>query len=176
MKRSALVIGAGIGGITTAIHLARSGMHVTVLEKNSNPGGRCDRFSRDGHYFDTGPTLLVMPLLYETEFASLGSSWREMLDLVPVDPTYHLIFDDGSKLALTSDQDEMRRQEELMRKGEFTLESFKTFGWELLVPLCTGSLIYGVLSAGLAFALTLRLIPIVHTWSIPRWPRRKRQR
>lgn len=59
---------------------------------------------------------------------------------------------------------------------EFTLESFKTFGWELLIPLCTGSLIYGVLSAALAFALTLRLIPVVHTWSIPRWPRRKRQR
>ena len=53
-----LVIGAGIGGLTAAIHLARSGLRVIVVEKNPRPGGRCDRFSRDGHHFDTGPTPL----------------------------------------------------------------------------------------------------------------------
>ena len=62
---SVIVIGAGVGGIAAAAHLARSGVQVTVLEKNERPGGRCDRFSRDGHHFDTGPTLLVMPLLFE---------------------------------------------------------------------------------------------------------------
>ena len=61
---SLIVIGAGIGGLTAAIHLAQRGLKVTVLEKNSHAGGRCDRFSRDGHHFDAGPTLLVMPLLY----------------------------------------------------------------------------------------------------------------
>ncbi len=71
--KTVIVIGAGIGGMTAAIHLAKRGLHVTVLEKNSRPGGRCDRISRDGHHFDTGPTLLVMPLLYELEFAALGS-------------------------------------------------------------------------------------------------------
>ncbi len=86
--RSVAVIGAGIGGITAAIHLARGGLHVTVLEKNPHPGGRCDRLSRDGHTFDTGPTLFVMPLLYEAEFRSLGTSMHELLDLRRVDPTY----------------------------------------------------------------------------------------
>ena len=62
--KSVIVIGAGIGGLTAAIHLAKRGLHVTVLEKTSHPGGRCDRFSREGHHFDTGPTLFVMPLLY----------------------------------------------------------------------------------------------------------------
>ena len=76
-----IVIGAGIGGLTAAIHLAKQGLHVTVIEKNARPGGRCDRISREGHHFDTGPTLLVMPLLYEAEFAALGTSMREMLDL-----------------------------------------------------------------------------------------------
>ena len=70
-SKSVIVIGAGIGGITAAIHLAKHGLHVTVLEKNSRPGGRCDRLSRDGHHFDTGPTLFVMPLLYEAEFRAL---------------------------------------------------------------------------------------------------------
>lgn len=115
--KSVIVIGAGIGGLTAAIHLARRGLHVIVVEKNSHPGGRCDRFSREGHHFDTGPTLLVMPLLYETEFRALGTSLRERLDLRRVDPTYHLVFDDGSRLTLTSDMKSMQEQLEAFEPG-----------------------------------------------------------
>ena len=114
-----IVIGAGIGGITAAIHLAKQGLQVTVIEKNARPGGRCDRISREGHHFDTGPTLLVMPLLYESEFAALGTSMREMLDLQRVDPTYHLVFDDGSGLALTSDMKSLQEQLEAIEPGSF---------------------------------------------------------
>ena len=57
---SVAVIGAGIGGICAAIHLAKQGFHVNVFEMNPNPGGRCDWIERDGHRFDVGPTLLVM--------------------------------------------------------------------------------------------------------------------
>jgi phytoene desaturase len=117
--RSVVIIGAGIGGITTAAHLAQRGLQVTVVEKNDNPGGRCDHFSRDGHQFDTGPTLLIMPLVYEAEFAALGSSMRELLDLQRVDPTYHLVFDDGSQLALTSDLKRMSEQLEAIEPGSF---------------------------------------------------------
>jgi phytoene desaturase len=118
-QKSVIVIGAGIGGITAAIHLAQRGLHVTVVEKNSRPGGRCDRVSRGGHHFDTGPTLLVMPLLYEAEFRALGTSMNKMLDLKRVDPTYHLVFDDGSQLALTSDLKSMQVQLESMQPGSF---------------------------------------------------------
>jgi len=117
--KNILVIGAGIGGITAAIHLAKHGFHVTVIEKNSHPGGRCDRISRDGHHFDTGPTLLVMPLLYEAEFAALGTSMHDALDLQRVDPTYHLVFDDGSQLALTSDMKSLQEQLETFEHGSF---------------------------------------------------------
>ena len=117
--KSVIVIGAGIGGITAATHLARRGLRVTVVEKNARPGGRCDRFIRDGHHFDTGPTLLVMPLLYEAEFRALGVSMRERLDLQRVDPTYHLVFDDGSQLALTSNMNCMLEQLETIQPGSF---------------------------------------------------------
>jgi phytoene desaturase len=117
--KSVIVIGAGIGGITAATHLARRGLHVTILEKNSRPGGRCDRFSREGHHFDTGPTLFVMPLLYEAEFRALGTSLREQLDLQRVDPTYHLVFDNGSQLALTSDMKSLQEQLESFQPGSF---------------------------------------------------------
>ena len=54
---SALVIGAGVGGVATAARLARHGYEVTVVEKGERAGGRCNRLVRDGHQFDTGPTL-----------------------------------------------------------------------------------------------------------------------
>lgn len=117
--RSVIVIGAGMGGISAAARLAQRGLRVTVIEKNSQPGGRCSRFNRDGHHFDTGPTLLVMPLLFEAEFAALGFSLREMLDLQRVDPTYHLVFDNGSQLSLTSDLKAMYDQLESIQPGSY---------------------------------------------------------
>ncbi len=116
---SVVVIGAGIGGIAAAAHLARAGLHVTVVEKNAGPGGRCDRVTHLGHRFDSGPTLLIMPRVYEAEFASLGIPLREALDLKRVDPTYQLVFDDGSKLGLTSDMESMRAQLEALEPGSF---------------------------------------------------------
>ena len=118
-SKSIIVIGAGVGGMVAATHLARAGASVTVVEKNSHAGGRCDRFSREGHHFDAGPTLMVMPLLYEAEFAALGTSLREMLYLQRVDPTYHLVFDDSSQLALTSDMKSMQEQLESFERGSF---------------------------------------------------------
>lgn len=114
-----VVVGAGIGGMSAATHLARQGMRVTVVEKNKRPGGRFDVLERDGHRFDAGPTLLVMPLIYESEFASLGADMNELLDLRRVDPTYHLFFDDGSKLALTSDLCALESQLEAIERGSF---------------------------------------------------------
>jgi phytoene desaturase len=114
-----LIIGAGVGGIAAAVHLARRGMRVRVVEKNRWPGGRCDRFERAGHQFNTGPTLLIMPHVYEQEFAALGMSLQEQLDLIRVDPTYHLVFDDGTQLALTSDLKRMCDQLEAMEPGSF---------------------------------------------------------
>jgi phytoene desaturase len=118
-QKSVIVIGAGLAGITAAAHLARRGLHVTVVEKNARPGGRCDRISRDGHHFDTGPTLYIMPHVYEAEFASLGASANAMLNLQRVDLTYHLIFDDGARLSLTSDMKVMRDQLEAIEPDSF---------------------------------------------------------
>jgi phytoene desaturase len=117
--QSVVVIGAGIGGIAAAAHLARRGMHVTVVEKNARPGGRVDYFAREGHHFDVGPTLFIMPLLFESEFASLGESMRDLFELQRVDPTYRLVFDDASQISLTSDLKRMREQLEAIQPGSF---------------------------------------------------------
>src|SRR5512135_2484246 len=102
-KSTALVIGAGIGGIATAARLARAGYRVTVVEKNAKPGGRCDQLVRDGHRFDIGPTLFLMPEIFAETYAALGEQIEHHLDLQRIDPTYRIRFDDGVQLALTSD-------------------------------------------------------------------------
>ena len=99
----ALIIGAGLGGIATAAHLARSGYEVTVLEKNSEPGGRCSQLVRGGHRFDIGPTLYLIPEVFKQTYASLGERIEDHLDLRRIDPTYQFHFDDGSHIAITGD-------------------------------------------------------------------------
>ena len=117
---AAVVIGAGVGGLSAAIHLARRGLDVTVVEKNREPGGRLGRFTRDGHTFSTGPTLLIMPLLYRSELAHLGTDMEQALEPQRVDPTYDMVFDDGAHLAMTSDLVRMRTQLEEMEAGAFS--------------------------------------------------------
>lgn len=116
---SVLVIGAGIGGIAAASRLARHGFRVTVAEKCEQAGGRCGRLEKDGHRFDTGPSLFLMPELYAQTFADLGERIEDHLDLRRVDPTYHIHFQDSSSLALTSDLSDMHAQLEAIEPGSF---------------------------------------------------------
>lgn len=119
-KPTAIVIGAGIGGIATAARLAKNGYEVTVLEKEATPGGRANQIMRDGHRFDIGPTLFLMPEVWEETFASLGEKMSDHLDLRRIDPTYKVRFDDGLQLELTSDIGKMQEQLEKVEKTAFT--------------------------------------------------------
>lgn len=120
MKQKVLVIGAGIGGIATAARLAKNGYDVTVIEKEATPGGRCNQILRDGHRFDIGPTLFLMPEVWEETFAALGEKLSDHLDLRRIDPTYKVRFDDGLELELTSDIGNMQTQLEKIEKTAFT--------------------------------------------------------
>lgn len=122
---SALVIGAGIGGLATAARLARAGYHVCVLEKGPHPGGRAGRLEQHGFRFDTGPTLFLMPAVFAETYTALGERMEDHLDLVRLDPTYRVHFHDGTTLDLTSDLHDMRTQLEAIEPGAF--EAFLRF-------------------------------------------------
>jgi phytoene desaturase len=119
-RLEAVVIGAGIGGIVTAARLARQGYSVTVLEKNEKPGGRANQIVRDGHRFDVGPTLFLMPEVWEETFAALGEKLSDHLELKRIDPTYKVHFADGLQLQLTSNLGEMQKQLEGVEGTAFT--------------------------------------------------------
>ena len=118
-RPTALVIGAGIGGIATAGRLARSGYDVTVLEKERETRGRCDQLIRDGHRFDTGPSLFLMPAVFAETYAALGERMEDHLDLQRIDPTYRIRFDNDVELSLTSDLNAMQEQLEAIEPGSF---------------------------------------------------------
>src|SRR5207342_2136261 len=68
VSRRVVVIGAGLGGLSAACHLAGRGWDVEVVERGDGPGGRAGRIERDGYRFDTGPTVMTMPDLLTATF------------------------------------------------------------------------------------------------------------
>jgi len=118
-NKSAIIIGAGIGGITTAVYLASNGYSVDIYEKNSAPGGRCGQLIREGHRFDLGATMLLMPGIYHGVLGELGIKLEEGTDIFPLKNLYTIHFDDGNKLEFTTDRDRMRQQVEKIEPGSF---------------------------------------------------------
>ena len=94
----AVVVGAGLGGLSAACHLRGRGHDVVVLERDSTPGGRAGVIEQAGYRFDTGPTVLTMPELIRDCFTALGADMDDYLSLHKVDPMYRACFEDGSTL------------------------------------------------------------------------------
>ncbi len=98
-----VVVGAGLGGLACALHLAAAGRQVTVVERESVPGGRAGRLSLSGYEFDTGPTVLTMPGLIEEPLAAVGEKLSDWLELTSLDPAYRAFYPDGSTLDVKTD-------------------------------------------------------------------------
>lgn len=102
-----VIVGAGLGGLSTALRLAGAGRDVTVIEREPVPGGRAGIWQSEGYQFDTGPTVLTMPTLIEEAFACVGETMADWLELEPVSPLYRAYYPDGSKLDVHANVEEM---------------------------------------------------------------------
>lgn len=98
MAKKVIVIGSGFAGIAAAASLAKSGFEVTVLEKNTVPGGRARSFSEDGFLFDMGPSWYWMPEVFEQFFAAFGKQVSDYYELIRLDPSYTICFGKGDVL------------------------------------------------------------------------------
>ncbi len=90
--KKAIVIGAGFSGLAAASVLAQSGFDVTVLEKNSSPGGRARKFAENGFTFDMGPSWYWMPDVFEKFFALFNKTPEDYYQLQRLDPSYRFYF------------------------------------------------------------------------------------
>ena len=105
-----VVVGAGLAGLATAMHLAGAGRKVTLLEREKTPGGRNGLLTSSGYSFDTGPTVLTMPSLIQEAFSAIDENMEDWLHLKPVSPLYRSFFADGSILNVFADTHQMEQE------------------------------------------------------------------
>ncbi|KAI9808611.1 MAG: hypothetical protein M1825_003761 [Sarcosagium campestre] len=111
--KSVLIVGAGVGGISTAARLAKAGFRVTVVEKNGFTGGRCSLIHHDDYRFDQGPSLLLLPRFFEEAFGDLDTSMEaEGVKLMKCEPNYNVWFGDGESFELSTDVSRMKAEVE----------------------------------------------------------------
>ena len=94
MKKKIAVVGAGVGGLATAIRLQKQGYHVEIYEKESTPGGKMNQIEMDGYTFDLGPTIVMMPQLYKELFEFCNRNPDDYIPMVRLDPMYTVYFKD----------------------------------------------------------------------------------
>ncbi|MEX5634345.1 phytoene desaturase family protein [Parafrankia sp. FMc2] len=99
-----VVVGAGVGGLAAAARLAAAGHRVTVCEATGSVGGKLGWYERDGYGFDTGPSLLTMPEVFEDLFTATGGPLAAAVTLRRLDPIARYRFADGTTLDAHSDE------------------------------------------------------------------------
>ena len=94
-KKSVIVIGSGFAGLSAASFMAKEGWDVTVIEKNSTPGGRACQLKEEGFTFDMGPSFYWMPDVFERYFNQFGKKVSDYYSLTRLDPSYRVYWSDG---------------------------------------------------------------------------------
>jgi phytoene desaturase len=107
VSKRVIIIGAGPGGLATAMLLAKRGLDVTILEKQPRVGGRTSVIEGEGFRFDLGPTFFLYPQILQEIFQAVGRDMYQEIPMTRLDPQYRLIFGAGGELNATSDVERM---------------------------------------------------------------------
>jgi phytoene desaturase len=166
MTRTVNIIGAGPGGLASAMLLARSGVRVRIFERLDVPGGRTSTISTpEGFRFDLGPTFFLYPRVLEDIFTACGYDLRREVEMMRLDPQYRLIFGAGGELLATPDVARMEAEVSRLspadhgsftRFMEATREKFVRFAPFLEQPFESW--------IDLASPDLLKLVPILKPW------------
>lgn len=110
MTKQVTIIGAGPGGLASALILRQAGLDVTVIERMDRVGGRTSAIEAEGFRFDRGPTFFLYPRILQEIFQSLGRDLFEEVPMTRLDPQYRLIFGTTGQLDATNDIARMQEQ------------------------------------------------------------------
>jgi phytoene desaturase len=105
-----VIVGAGPGGLASAMLLAKAGVEVTVVEKRGTVGGRTSTMEQEGFRFDVGPTFFLYPQVLREIFAATGHSLEKEVPMYRLDPQYRLVFGGGGKVDATPNVERMKRE------------------------------------------------------------------
>ena len=125
MSRRVIIIGAGPGGLASAMLLAKAGADVTILEKQPRVGGRTSVLGADGYRFDLGPTFFLYPQILQEIFQEVGRDLYKEVPMTKLDPQYRITFGAGGELNATPDLERMVA--EIGRLSPPDAEGFRRF-------------------------------------------------
>jgi phytoene desaturase len=117
MQKKVVVIGSGFSSLSAASYLAKSGFDVTIVEKNSSPGGRARKFETHGYNFDMGPSWYWMPEIFEEFFNDFEKKAADFYDLKRLSPSYSVYFGKGDEMIVPSDFEALCALFESIEKG-----------------------------------------------------------
>ena len=163
--KKVIIIGAGIGGLSIAPLLAKENLEVEIFESQENVGGRANIISENGFTFDTGPSLLNYPWVYENYFSSLDKNFYDYVELIKVDPAVNFLWKDQTNLQLSSDlnslSDEISKFSKKDRHGiiDFFKSSQKKYdlAFKKIVTKNSSNVMSWLLNAGINNLLSLGL-------------------
>ncbi len=113
-----IIIGAGVGGLSAAIHLAAAGKEVIIFEQNAAPGGKMSRLQAAGFTWDRGPSVITMRPVFERLFAAAGRRLEDYVTLEPVEPLTRYFYPDGAIFDASRDLPRMLRQIEQIERRD----------------------------------------------------------
>lgn len=108
--KKVIIIGAGLGGLSAACRLAKSGFSVTVLEKNESVGGKVNLIESDGYKFDTGASLVTLPKIFEELFEFCGKRLEDYLTFEKLEPVCRYFWSDGTVFDASQDLEKTEEQ------------------------------------------------------------------
>ncbi len=121
----AVIIGSGFGGLAAGVRLGARGYRTTILEKLEGPGGRARVFHQDGFTFDSGPTIVTAPFLFEELWQICGRKLSDDVDLRSLSPFYRIRFDSGETFDCSGDADAVRAEVARLSPGD--VEGYERF-------------------------------------------------
>lgn len=110
IQKKAIVIGAGIAGLSSAIRLQNAGFQVAVFEMNGYPGGKLTAFSEQGYRFDMGPSLFTMPQFVEELFTISNKKVEDYFSYKRKETVCHYFYEDGTTFQAASEEDKFASQ------------------------------------------------------------------
>jgi phytoene desaturase len=114
----AVVIGAGLGGLASAMRLGAKGYRVSVLDRLDRSGGRGSSITQNGHRFDLGPTIVTVPQVFRELWAACGRDFDADIDLRALDPFYEIRWPDGSTFTARQSTEAMRAEVARLSPGD----------------------------------------------------------
>jgi len=133
MSKKVIIIGAGAGGLSTALRLLKNGYEVEIYEKDETIGGLVNTIETDNFRFDLSASILMMPNCYKEIFSYIGKNYRDYLEFIEIDPIYRLFSADKTSIDFNKDISSLVKNLEHISKADslgyfkFTANSYEKY-------------------------------------------------